>query len=458
MLLIRTDDLAGLLQMTFVERLKRFGEIGAIIRCSEMVLLAGDHEPPMVVGAGEIVVQSATSFEYRLKGMPSDLGHALKTLNRIRADPYDGRLRERLHATTPDNVKLFCGWTIPKVSIGDASDDWTFTGTFDALTIHDDGPTQLETHVAYLLPKQHWARIVLRRLFPEPALDGRSNHQIRILGTNVTFTLDDQADLLLIHAPGNGRLRVTLTENWLGEPLRILFGQLIYPRFVARGTGTYVMNWIRPSPAWSKDADACGLWQGDTALCDREGFWSTYARLLAYIASAGDYEANAITDFYVEVIQAASGSRWVWALTYASAAEGLINLIYPRGSRRSDLDAAELAKLEAAVDSFKTYIDLWTGDATLKDSAKRAASRVLETTAAIGLRQLRDDGWITVDQYQAWRDLRNNVMHGTLVSPYSSAEDDKLLLDLSSLLHALTRRLTNSVDPATGSVLVPFPP
>ena len=278
---------------------------------------------------------------------------------------------------------------------------------------------------------------------------------MRILGTEVTFTLNDQADLLLIHAQGKGQLRVTLTENWLGEPLRILFGQLIYPRYVARGTGTYVINWIRPSPPWSKVADACALWRGDAALIDRAGFWDNYARLLAYVVSAGDYEANTITDFYVEVIQAASGSRWVWALTYASAAEGLVNLIYPRGSRRSDLEAVELSKLEAAVDAFKRYVELWTGDARLKGPAKEAASRMLETTAAIGLRQLRDDGWVTVDQYQAWRDLRNDVMHGTLVSPYSSAEDDKLLLDLSDLLHALTRRIIAGVDPATGAVSVP---
>ena len=83
---------------------------------------------------------------------------------------------------------------------------------------------------------------------------------------------------------------------------------------------------------------------------------------------------------------------------------------------------------------------------------------MLETSAAIGLRQLRDNGWITVDQYRAWKILRNNVVHGTLVSPYSSAEDDKLLLDLSGLLNAITRRVITGVDPATGDISVPSPP
>jgi hypothetical protein len=357
-----------------------------------------------------------------------------------------------------DGTRLHCGWTIPKVDPGDCGGDWIFTGDFDALTVNDDGPTPLFTDVAYLLPVHHVARIVLRRFFPEPGLDRRSVHKLSVLGTEVTFTLDDEADLLMIHAPGTSQLPVTLTENWLGEPLRVLFGQLIYPRFVARGTGTYVMNWIRPSPSWSRHADACALWQGDRALIDRDGFWDSFARLLAYIGRARDFEANTITDFYVEVIQASKGSRWIWALTYASAAEGLVNLIFPRGSRRTDIAAFEIANLETEVDKFKKYIDLWTGDTRLKNPAKAAASHIIETSVAIGLRQLRDDGWVSADQYKAWSTLRNDVMHGRLVSPYSSAEDDKRLLDLSGLLHALTRRIIASVDPATGTTSVPPPP
>lgn len=444
--------------MAFVDRLKRFAEVGAVIPCRQMTLLAGDHEPPVVVGTGQIVVHSTSSFRYRIEGVPEDIGHALRTLNRIREDPYDGRLRERLAATTDDGAQLHCGWTIPRVDPGDHGEAWIFAGDFEAITIHDDGPTPLTTDVAYLLPAEHMARIILRRFFPKPGPDRQAIHRISVLGTELVFTLDDEANLLLIHASGDGRLPVTLTENWLGEPLRILFGQLIYPRFVARGTGTYMMNWIRPSPPWSKHAEACAFWRGDSALIDREGFWDSYARLLAYIASNRDFEANTITDFYVEVIQASKGSRWLWALTYASAAEGLINLIFPRGSRRSDLDATEIATLEKEIDEFKAYIDSWTGDVRLKAPAKGAASRMLETSAAIGLRQLRQTGWVTADQYKAWDRLRNDVMHGRLVSPYSSAEDDKLLVDLSDLLHALTRRIIASVDPASGTISDPPPP
>jgi hypothetical protein len=58
-------------------------------------------------------------------------------------------------------------------------------------------------------------------------------------------------------------------------------------------------------------------------------FWSTYTALLVHVALARDqlgnpnFEANKITRLYEECIQAASSTRWVWALTFASANEAL---------------------------------------------------------------------------------------------------------------------------------------
>jgi hypothetical protein len=56
-------------------------------------------------------------------------------------------------------------------------------------------------------------------------------------------------------------------------------------------------------------------------------------------------------------------------------------------------------------------------------------------------RQLRDEGVVTQEQVKAWDEVRNSVMHGSLVSPYSSAEEDQKLLALSKMFHALTRRV-----------------
>ena len=111
------------------------------------------------------------------------------------------------------------------------------------------------------------------------------------------------------------------------------------------------------------------------------------------------------------------------------------------------MDEPQIAALAAAVEAFKNYLHDWHGDPRLIQPAINAADRILKTTAAIALRHLKAQGHVTADQYRAWDKLRNKVMHGKLVSPYSSAEDDQLLLDLSGLLHALTRRLIANVNP-----------
>lgn len=434
-----------------IERLRRFSDVGAVIPCSQMTLLAGDHEPPVVVGEGEITVRTTTSFGYTLRGLPEDIGHALRSLNRIEADPYNGLLRERLTATTGDGVELAGGWTIPKVHIPEDGGNWVFRGVIDAVSFHQNGEFDPGTEVAFILPPENRVRIILRRFFPRPIVGGLPEVRLAIGDDEIILTLDDEADLLLVLAPATAVLQLTNTENWLGEPLRILFGQQIYPRFVSRQSETWSMSWVRPSPPWSRASNACALWQGDNELIDNVGFWETYRRLLTYIATAVDkdgsrnFEANRLTELYGEVIQAAHGSRWVWALTYASAIEALVELLGFASQPRTDIDSEALGQLQKSVAAFKSYIDLWTGDQSLKEPAKRAASRMLKMSAVQSLRQLEAEKWVTKDQVGAWEKLRNDVMHGKLVSPYSSAEDDKMLLDLAHLFHSLTRRLIADV-------------
>ena len=423
-----------------------------MIACRQMTLLAGDHEPPVVVGEGEITVLTTTSFEYTLRGLPADVGHALRSVRRIEDDPYNGLLRQRLIATTSDGVELTGGWTIPRVHLGEDDGEWEFRGEIESLSFHETGEFVPKTEAAFLLPPDHRATLVLRRLFKQNANGGLPTTCLAIPGGEIVVRLDEEANLLIMQAPATEVLQPTYTENWLGEPLRILFGQLVFPRFVVRQSETWSMSWVRPSPLWSKDSNACALWHGANALTNTEGFWDTYRRLLTYIATARDadgnpnFEANKLTELYGEIIQAAHGSRWVWALTYASAVEGIVELCGLAGQSRTDIDAEALDQLKKSVTDFKSYIDKWGGDPSLKEPAKRAASRMLKMSVVQELRQLEAKGWVTKDQVGAWEKLRNSVMHGKLVSPYSSVEDDKILLDLSQLLHALTRRLIANVN------------
>lgn len=207
-----------------------------------------------------------------MRGTPSDIGHACRSLRRVEQDPYDTTLRERLTVTTADGLKLMAGWTIPDVHAPDDGSPWIWTGEIDALSFRQDGTSDPGTEVAYALPQKHRARIIFRRFFPFADDGGLPTKSLDVLGSKIVLTLDDDSDLLLLKAPESEMLKPPYAENWLGEPLRILFGQPIYPRFVIRRSRQDAMAWVRPSPAWSSDSDACALWQGSRAMVDGPGF------------------------------------------------------------------------------------------------------------------------------------------------------------------------------------------
>lgn len=431
--------------MSIARDFEHLAEIGKSIDCKEMTLLAGDHDPPIVVGRGVITPASPSRFEYELHGNPEDIGHALSALRRLEADPHDGTLRSRLTATTEAGEDLMCGWTLP--SVKSADDEWTFSGDFEAISTHEKGEFEPLAECIFLLPKSHMARIALRRVFGELNTDNVASKTLDVLGSDIVLELHDARDELRIVVTASEALPPHYAENWIGEPLRILFGQPIYPRYVARRSPDSSMNWIRPSPEWDTSSDHVALWQGPGNLTDVDRFWRAFERLLTHIGQARDkngnphFEANPLTSLYGELIAASRGSRWVWALTFASVSEGILDIDGTVGSPRTDLSREEREELSQDILAFQNFLGDWQGNPDLVEAAKAAVARKLKTSAAQALRALKNKGIISKCEYTAWDTLRNRVMHGQLVSPYSSEEDDKLLLDLASLVRSLTWHL-----------------
>lgn len=427
------------------ERWRHIAEPGRTIECPSMTLIAGDHDPPIVEGSGQVTVTSSGEWRYTLDGAPADHLHAMRSLNRLAADPYDGLLRSRLHAVDADGTHINLGWTEPKALPRDKGELWMFTGECEAITVSADGETVPQTTDLFILPRHHRSRVVLRRFMPDPiASGGVRERRLDFEDSELVFRLFDDADMLTVTATATETLPLTYTENWLAEPLRIMFGQLAYPRIVARSQTTGTMVSIRPTNRWHAGSDAAGLWDRPDGLTNEAGFWSTYEALLRYVARPRakdgqlNFEPNKVTQLYQEVVQAAHATRWIWALAFASAVEGVTLLLVPRGTPRALSDPA-------AVNAFCAYVDAWPGtNAQLKNVAKSAAHRTLDTSAVQAIRDMRDAGDVAPDQFKAWDKLRNQVMHGRLISPYSSAEEDKLLLDLAALLHSVTRKLVSA--------------
>lgn len=400
-----------------------------------MVLLARDFEPPLAEGEGQLELVSEDEFRYEMTGQPVDLAHMFGAINRLQTDSYDGLNRFRLRMTDADGQEWLGGWTIPEFNLkGDACE---FSGTCDGLSTVIMGPATGESgaEARFLIPRSHNASFLLRRLLrSNDESDG--SHAVRIiniLGVPVRFAFDSEANVLSISAVCTSALPAHAAENWFGEPLRILFGQLVYPRLVERRfPDGRSMLWVRQSPAWKMDSAWTALWIGDDHLTTAADFLDLYAGLLTLIARDEHWESHTITRFYEEVIQSAHGSRWVMVLTLASSIEGIARLFVPRGTLRNDTD-------QEAIKSLVAHIDEWSGSKRLKDAAANAVRGADLVSIPRALLTLADGGVGTHPQVKSWKKVRNSVMHGELVSPYSSEEDDRIIIDLADLLRALTR-------------------
>lgn len=183
------------------------------------------------------------------------------------------------------------------------------------------------------------------------------------------------------------------------------------------------------------------LWQptGDPTK-DHTAFWNLYAQLLGLVARAKaddgnpNFEPHKVTRLYQEIIQASRGSRWVWALTFGSSIEGLVKMLARKTVKRSQ---SEMDTIAALVD----HISRAPSECRLKNIAINAVRGSNVSPTAKAMCDLLAAGVITEPQVAAWKTIRHHVMHGNLVSPYSNAEEDAQLLELSTMMHALTREL-----------------
>jgi hypothetical protein len=387
---------------------------------------------------------SPSEFTFSLRGTPADVTYAYEEIRRQQDNPYDNLARFRLVGTDSEGLDWSLGWTIPRIDIGDTS--WTFDGDLDGLSPNDKSGAisrDSTTEVIFLLARNHPIARTLHKFLLKHPLQGmvRYEHVMNVLDSTIQFVYDPASNTLSVTAAHSSDLPPTYTENWLGEPLRILFGQLVFPRLVARnlGDGSAIIS-IRKSPSVVYKANWAALWSAESRSADEDAFWTTYAQLLALISKARDkkgqrnFEAHKITRLYEEVILAVHGSRWVWALTFASSVEGLARMLIPTDAKPTTAESEAIATLV-------THIDAGPGDPRLKKIAINAIHRTAEITTIRLLRDLKATGVVMDDQLKAWEEIRNSVMHGSLVSPYSSESEDAKLLALAAMLHSLTREI-----------------
>lgn len=436
----------------------RLTAVPSTIECAEMRLLSGhDHEPPSFVGPGHIDIRSSTSIDFTMFATPSDGSDAFRRLVRAHENPYEVFDQFRLFATDYQGTEWACGWTRPELKempkVG-----WPLTGSLYSLVTQASGPwVSTESGVELVFQPKLWlpmdkAMVTVTSIDGEEIEHRRSagQHTVQVLDSEIKFFYTPSDDSLWVAAKTSDKLQHPYAENWLSEPLRVLLGQLVFPRLVARnfGNGT-AQVWLRPSPCRFRDSGIASLVGGDPLGAGAE-FWELYRSFLMLVAEARDeqghpnFESHRITRFYEEIIQATQGSRWVLCLTLASAGEGLAKMLMRPDERRSDF-------AEKDIESLKTSITAWKGDEGLRSRVLAYIARAGERSVGRYLRDLTQRGVLEMRNEHAWSAVRHAVMHGNLVSPWATEEEDKRLLDLADLVHRLTRELIREGQSERGS-------
>ena len=96
---------------------------------------------------------------------------------------------------------------------------------------------------------------------------------------------------------------------------------------------------------------------------------------------------------------------------------------------------------EQDIESIKSSVAVWEGDKGLRNRILADIARAGERSVGRYLRDLVQRGILEKSHERAWTAVRHAVMHGNLISPWGTEEDDQRLLDLADLVHRLTREL-----------------
>ena len=410
------------------------------IECSSMRLVGYDDEGDIFAGPGRIEILNETEMRFFLYGTTSDSSAAMKKYLKAKKNPYNVREQFRLFATDFRGVEWNGGWTDVDF-FTDHSHGWPLSGELQSLLTVASGPWVSKRSSVELLLVPPIDLPMTESLMTKAHIgkrqisysSGPGQHSLTLLGTTVTFSYEPSDKALWITADTSPEFNHPHAENWLSEPLRILLGAPIYPRMVARNFGNGTAHiWLRPSPR-QKVPSAIGLMRPFSMEPGRTTkFWELYAQILEFIAKAGEFDANPITKFYDELSQSQLGSRWVLTLTLASTAEAIANSLMTGEDRKSEFS-------DSALLSMRKHISDWNEDAGLRQRMLSNLGVVKSRSVVAFMREIGKAGTVNSVHVQTWYKIRNSVMHGDLVEPWSSAESDQHLEEMLQLVHDLTR-------------------
>lgn len=427
----------------------RLLQVPLLIECPTMRVIGYDHEEPLFVGPGHISITSRTEMEFVMHGKPDDEGRAMARFFHALQNPYVDLDQLRVMAVDYEGVEWNCGWV--DVRMGDtAQGTWRLSGKIQGImTITSGDYVQAEPSVEVVYDAWLDVPIPMRdRRAPRESDDvfGLAmgpQHVVEVGAGRITFNQRNGDERLSVTASGFQPGLGVFLENWIGEPLNILLGQLVSPRLTARnlGNGSSLVS-LRNVSEHRADTRISSL------LCERKGqhsvrFWELYGLIMSMIISAGqekadpDLRLHKLTDYYQETAQATSGSHWVLCMTLASVIEGVANLLFP-AVKHVRVAAEDADDWEKSIRSLEAHVMQWEGESWLRKRLMTSLQYAREKGVLQRLKPLVEEGVVDQQHLDVWQKVRNSVMHGNLVSPWLTAELEQKLERLTELAHRLS--------------------
>jgi hypothetical protein len=413
------------------------------ISFGRMTLLGGDFDPPVTEGSGVVYVEPNSRFRFQLTATDIDQEIVDERQQRFRDNPYDALARFRVQAWDADNRHWHLGWVEPDFVSRDGR--VIVQGLCEGLSL--DVPSTSQTSSTTTVYRLQHIRQLMSLMILTTKAHSQHAYAFELDGSTVELIYHPKDCVLLASATHSERLPPTYTENWLGEPLRILLGHLVFPSLVARDVSGKEMSLsIRRTPTMHHTGGIASYFRYMVGQNHPSSFWECFEALLRWISSARgkdgqpQFESNSTTRLCEEIVQAEYlGSRWILALTLASAVESQAKKLadkIPAPDNQETKDGREL---------LIKHIEEWNGGDGLKGIAVSAINRSVEKTTPKILRALCGSGVVTKGQIAAWQRVRNSVVHGHLISPYSSAKEDAHILAIAQMFHALTGKVISTL-------------
>lgn len=411
------------------------------IQCPRMYLDGWfDGAPPIFEGSGTLTLSGTTDFRFHIHARPSQELDAMKALQLTGDRPYDPQTAFRLRAIDYSGTEWNGGWVRPR--LGELQGGyWQLIGLSSGLStmVQQENPVSSVELVYSPAPDVPFSETIRTMAhLGETQIGWRTSggrHAFNLLGSAIEVQTEPWSNELWIMASTSADLNHPYLENWLSEPLRVLRGQLIFPRLVARNFsdgGASVS--LRQAPSLDSSLGGCAT---QLRTGHAQAFWDFYEHYLTYVArhrtkdGHPEFEANPLTRFHDEVIQArVAGSHWVFALCVASAIEGIVKLGTDFSETPSDFTKEDILPVKQFLAELNPV--------ELRRRLCSMIARLQEPSVGQYLSRLVTSGQLDFEHVAAWKAIRNRVAHGNLFEPWGTEADDIKLTKLIELLYRLT--------------------